>query len=56
MLCCVLGSDWTELEVALDKLVSLEREASTGDTQKGIRNNFHSVRVESAHMEQTVNV
>ena len=31
MLCCVLGTDWRELEVALDRLVSLEREASTGD-------------------------
>ena len=31
MLCCVLGTDWRELEVALERLVSLEREASTGD-------------------------
>ena len=46
MLCCVLETDWSELEVALDRLVSLEREASTGNSQKGIHNNFHSAHVE----------
>ena len=53
MLCYVVGlnTDWSDLEVALDRLVSLERGASTGDSQKGTLNNFHSVRVESAHME-----
>ena len=50
MLCCVLETDWSELEVALDRLVSLERETSKGDSQKGIHNNFHSVHVESAWM------
>ena len=37
MLCCsacVLGSGWEDVEVALDRLVSQEREASTGDSQK----------------------
>ena len=36
MLYCVLVTDWRELEVALDRLVSLEREASTGNSHKGI--------------------
>ena len=31
---CALVTDWRELEVALDRLVSLEREAITGDCQK----------------------
>ena len=39
MLCCaVLGSDWREVEAALDRLVSQEREVATGDSQKGIHN------------------
>ena len=38
MLCCVLGSNWREVEDALDKLASQEREAATGDGQKGIHN------------------
>ena len=38
MLWCVLDSNWREIEVALDGLVSQEREASTGDSQKGIHN------------------
>ena len=50
MLCCVLGTDWRELEVAFDRLVSLEREASTGVSEKGIHNSYHSVCVESAWM------
>ena len=37
-MCCVLGSDWKDIEVVLDRLVSQEREASTGDSQKGIHN------------------
>ena len=48
MLCCTLETDWRELEVALDRLVSLEREASTDGSWKGIHNNFHFVHVESA--------
>ena len=36
VLCCVLDSDWKDVEVALDRLVFQEREASTGDSQKGI--------------------
>ena len=44
MLCCVLGSNWREVEAALDRLVSQEREAATGHRQKGIHNgSVHSV-------------
>ena len=45
VLCCALDTDWGELEVALDRLVSLEREASTGDSQKVIHIVFQSVYV-----------
>ena len=47
MLCCAvfLDTDWRELEVALDRLASLEREASTGDSEKGIHNVFQPVYV-----------
>ena len=45
MLCCVLDTDWSELEFALDRLVSLEGEVSKGDSQKGIHNVFLSVYV-----------
>ena len=38
VLCCVLDSNWMEIEVALDRLVSQEKEASTGDSHKGIHN------------------
>ena len=38
MLCCLLGSNWREVEAALDRLVSQEREAATDDSQKGIHN------------------
>ena len=38
MLCCVLDSNWREVEDALDILVSQEREVATGDSQKGIHN------------------
>ena len=43
VLCCVSGTDWKELEFALDRLVSLEKEASKVDSQKGIHNVFQSV-------------
>ena len=42
MLCCVLGADWRELEVALERLVSLEREASTGDRTVSTIESFRS--------------
>ena len=48
MLCCaVLGSNWREVEAALDRLVSQEREVATGDSsQKGSHNSsVHSVYV-----------
>ena len=46
VLCCVLGSNWREVEAALDRLVSQEREVATGDSQKGIHNgSVHSVYV-----------
>ena len=46
MLCCVLDSNWKEVEAALDQLVSQERAAATGVTQKGIHNgSVHSVCV-----------
>ena len=38
MLCCVLDSNWREVEVALDRLVSQEREVATGDSHKGVHN------------------
>ena len=38
VLCYVLGSNWREVEAALDRLVSQEREVATGDSQKGIHN------------------
>ena len=37
-LCCVLDSDWKEVEANLDRLLSQEREVATGDRQKGIDN------------------
>ena len=48
-----LDTDWRELDVALDRLVLLEREASTGDSQKNIHIHFHSVHVRSAWMYVT---
>ena len=38
MLCCISGSDWRDVEVAFTRLVSMKREAVTGDSQKGIHN------------------
>ena len=37
MLCraVIIGSDWRKVEVALDRFLSLERNASTDDSQKG---------------------
>ena len=45
VLCSVLDTDWSDLEVALDRLVSLERKASKGDSQEDIQNVFQSVYV-----------
>ena len=49
VLCCVLDTNWRELEVALDRLVLLEREAYKGDSWKGIHNVFQSVYVFRVH-------
>lgn len=38
MLCCISGSNWRDVQAALNRLVSTKREAVTGDSQKGIHN------------------
>ena len=46
MLCCAaLGSNWREVDTALDRLVSQERELAIGDSQKGIHNGGQMVSV-----------
>ena len=38
MLCCISCSNWRDVEVAFNRLVSMKREVGTGDSQKGIHN------------------